>query len=114
GGVRESKLRRLVEVAGLVKDPLATIGEGNVAVLKADTTFAQPLNDCPIPTINKGFTLVLDTGRAAGSYSAAISGTGTLEIRTNGASGKGKGALVPNGSAPNTLKGTWRVKSGRV
>ncbi|MBM4070413.1 MAG: hypothetical protein FJ271_15875 [Planctomycetes bacterium] len=114
--VREVKLRLMVEVAGVVKDPATAIGEGNVAVLKGDTSFTHPLNDCPTPVINKGFTLALNSGGGnPSSYSGPISGAGKVEIHMGPHGGPFKDSpLVLNGKASNTIKGSWFIKTGRL
>lgn len=112
--VREIKLRLMVETTGTVADPATTIGEGNVAVLKGDTTFAYPMNNCPIPAINKGYTLVLDSGGGNPcNYTGSITGTGKVELRMGTRGGRFRDAsLVLSGKEPNTMEGTWLVKSG--
>ncbi|HMF17605.1 MAG TPA: family 20 glycosylhydrolase [Gemmataceae bacterium] len=114
--VREIKLRLMVEVTGIVKDPTAVIGRDNVAALKADTTFAYPITNCAIPVINKGFTLSLNSGGGNPcSYSGPITGTGNVEIHMGGRDGRFRdSAMVLNGKAANTIKGTWHVKAGRL
>ncbi|HEY7422890.1 MAG TPA: hypothetical protein VH682_01395, partial [Gemmataceae bacterium] len=114
--VREIKLRLMVETAGKIKDPAAAIGEGNVAVLKGDTTFTYPMNNCPVPTINKGFTLVLNSGGGNPcSYSGPISGTGKVEVHMGARDGRFRDApMVLSGKEPNTMEGTWLVKAGRL
>jgi hypothetical protein len=112
--VREIKLRLIVEVAGAVKDPANAIGDGNVAELKGDTTFSGPITICEVPVTNQGFTLTLSAGDSC-SYSGPITGAGNVEIRTGSADGKRRdAALTLTGKAPNTIKGTWFVKTGRL
>jgi hexosaminidase len=111
--VREIKLRLLVKSSGVVKDPAAAIGEGNVAVLGGDATFAPPMSDCRIPVINKGFTLTLEgAGGNPCNYGGPITGTGKVEVRMGGRSGDA--AMVLSGKAPNTIEGTWSVKAGKL
>jgi hypothetical protein len=114
--VREIGLRLMVEVAGVVKSPATAIGAGNVALLKGDATFAYPMDSCEVPIINKGFTLALNSGGGNPcSYSGPISGTGTVEIHMGAHDSRFRDSpMVLSGKAPNTLKGTWRVKSGRL
>jgi hexosaminidase len=113
--IREIKLGLMVEMSGVVRDPARVIGEGNVAVLKGNTTFASPLNDCPAGVINKGFTLAFQGGGHAGNFSGPISGTGTVEIHMAARGSQAQGAaLVLSGKAPNTIRGTWLVKAGRL
>lgn len=114
--VREIKLQLMVEVAGAVKDPAAAIGDGNVAVLTGDTTFAFPKNSCEIRAINKGFTLALHSGGGNPcTYSGPITGTGNVEVQIGARDGKFKdAALVLNGKEPNSIKGAWSVKAGRL
>jgi hexosaminidase len=107
--VREIKLRLMVPMSGTVKGPAEAIGEGNVALLKGDTTFASPINNCETPVMNKGFTLTFDSGGNPCSYSGPITGTGKVEIRSSA-----RAAMVLGGKAANTMEGTWSVKAGRV
>ncbi len=112
--VREIKLRVMVEVAGVVKDPAAVVGEGNVAVLRGDATFAPPMSDCDVPVINKGFTLSLRGGAGPCRYSGPISGTGKVEVQPEARLGaNGDATLTLIGKAPNTIQGAW-VVSGRL
>jgi hexosaminidase len=108
--VREIKLQFAAEVSGTVKDPAGAIGPGNVAVVRGDTTFALPANDCATPVINHGFRLTLNGGGHGCRYGGSITGTGDVEINA----GSGEAAIVLTGKAPNTIKGTWRVKAGRL
>lgn len=114
--VREIKLQMMVEVAGLVKAPATTIGERNVALLKGDATFTYPMDNCAIPVINKGFALSLNSGGGNPcGYSGPITGTGTVAIHMGTADSKFRdAAMVLSGKEPNTLKGTWLVKAGRL
>jgi hexosaminidase len=113
--VREISLQVMVAVAGVVKNPAAVVGEGNVAVLTGDATFAPPMNDCAIPVINKGFTLSLSGGASPSHYRGPISGTGKVQIHPEGPPGtNGDATLTLSGKAPNTMKGEWLVKGGRL
>jgi hexosaminidase len=103
--IREINPRFLIELSGVVKDAARAIGDGNVAILKDDTVFAQPLDDCAIPIVNKGFTLVLPSGE----YRGTISGSGTVAIFAGR-----DAALTLRGKEPNTFTGTWLVKAGRL
>jgi hexosaminidase len=114
--IREIKLSLMVELSGVVKNPAQRVGEGNVAVLRGDTTFAQPLNDCAVPVINQGFTLMLAGGGNPGSYRGPISGTGQVATRV-GASDRSRpqdAAITLAGKEPNTFEGTWSILSGRL
>src|SRR5262249_6551663 len=51
--VRAINLRLLVEVSGVVPNPSAVIGTGNVAVTKGDTEFRSPIGACTVPVINR-------------------------------------------------------------
>ena len=62
------------------------------------------------PIVNRGFTLKLNNGGNPFSFSGPISGTGTIEIHAGGQNAP----LVIDGKAPNTMTGTWSVKSGQV
>jgi hexosaminidase len=108
--LRAMNLRFLVEVSGTVRNPAAFVGPGNVALIRGDTEFASLVGACTVPVINRGFTLKLDNGSHACSYSGAISGAGTVEVYAGGPDG----ALVFDGHTPNTLQGTWVVQAGRL
>ncbi|HEY3787891.1 MAG TPA: family 20 glycosylhydrolase, partial [Urbifossiella sp.] len=108
--VRAINLQLLVEVAGIVRNPNSLIGEGNLAVTKADTEFAYPVGACTFPVINRGHTIKLNNGGNAFTFSGPITGSGTIEIHAGGANAP----LNIDGKAANTMKGIWSVKSGRV
>jgi hypothetical protein len=108
--VRSINLRMMVEVSGKVANPSVAIGEGNVAVTKGDAEFAYPIGACATPVINRDFTLKLNNGGNAYNYSGPISGTGKVELYAGGPNAP----LVLDGKLPNTLQGTWIVRSGRV
>ena len=108
--VRAINLRLLVEVSGVVRNPGAIVGEGNVAVMKGDTEFAYPLGTCTTPVINRNFILKLNNGGNAFTFSGPISGTGKVEIYADGPNAP----LTLDGKDANTMRGTWTVKAGRV
>ena len=108
--VRAINLRLQVEVSGIVKNPSAMIGEGNVAVTKADTEFAYPIGTCNAPVSNLGHTLRLNNGGNPCTFTGPFTGTGTVEIVAGGPNGP----MVFGGKDANTLKGTWAVKTGHV
>lgn len=114
--VREIKLQRMIELAGVTDNPGKTIGEGNFGVITADTTFRWATGQCLNPVINNGFTLTFDSGGGnACGYNGPVTGTGTVEILQGGADGNFRDSpLVLGGSHPNTMQGTWRVKAGRL
>ncbi|HJT78906.1 MAG TPA: family 20 glycosylhydrolase [Gemmataceae bacterium] len=113
--VRELELRLMVEVSGSVKDPAAAVGEGHLAVLKADTSFTHPMDGCAVPVINRGFTLTLDGSGSPCTYSGPITGTGRVEVRGGARGGTAEAAgVVLSGKAANTMQGTWLVRSGRL
>ena len=107
--VRAINFQLLNDVYGVVRNPNAAIGAGNVAVTKGDTEFAYPIGACTAPVINRDFTLKLSNGGNPYSYSGPISGSGKVEIFA------AKNApLVLDGKAANTMQGTWSVKAGQV
>ncbi len=108
--VRSINLRLLVEVSGAVRNPNAAVGTGNVAATKGDTEFGDPIGVCTVPVINRDFTLKLNAAGKPATYSGPISGTGTVEIYAGGR----EAPLTFDGKTPNTLLGTWLVKTGRV
>jgi hexosaminidase len=108
--LRAINLRLLIDLAGRVPDPTATIGVGNVAVTRADAELAAPLGTCVFPVINRDFTLKLNSGGQACNFSGPISGTGRVEIRA----GRQSVPFVFDGQAANTMTGTWAIKAGAV
>ena len=108
--VRAINLRLMVEVSGVVRDPGAVIGEGNVAVTKGDTEFAYPIGTFSAPVINRDFTLKLNNGGNPFSFSGPISGSGKVEIHAGGQNAP----LVLDGKAANTMLGTWSIEAGHV
>ncbi len=75
---------------------------------KGDTEFAYPIGTCTVPVINRDFTLKLNNGGNPFSFSGPISGSGKVEIYAGGPNAP----LMLDGKAPNTMQGTWPVKSG--
>jgi hypothetical protein len=108
--VRAINLRLMVGVSGVVRNPSAVIGDGNLAVTNGDTEFAYPIGGAAFPVINRGHVLKLNNGGTAFTFGGPISGTGTAELFAGGPNG----ALVLAGGDANTMKGTWEVKSGHV
>jgi hypothetical protein len=108
--VRAINLRQLVELSGVVKNPNAVVGDGNLAAMTGDTEFAYPIGTVAVPVINRGYKLKLNNGGNAFNVSGPISGTGRVEISAGGLNA----SLVLDGKDANTLQGTWAVKSGRV
>jgi hypothetical protein len=108
--VREINLRLLVEVSGVVRNPGAAIGEGNLALTTGDTEFAYPIGTCASPVINRDFTLKLNNGGNPCSFSGPFTGSGKVEIHAGGRNA----SLVLDGKAANTMQGTWSVKAGQV
>jgi len=108
--VRSINLQLLVEVAGVVRNPNAAVGTGNVAVTKGDTEFAYPIGVCSVPVINRDFSLKLNNGGNPFSYSGPISGSGNVKIYAGGRNAP----LTFDGKAPNTMRGTWLVETGRL
>jgi hexosaminidase len=108
--VRAINVRLLVEVSGVVRNPNAVIGKGNVAATKGDTEFSSPIGACTVPVINRDFTLKLNSGGRPCSYSGSISGSGTVEIYAGGPNAP----LVLDGKSANTMQGTWLVNAGRL
>jgi hexosaminidase len=114
--VREIKLRLMVELAGVVAEPAKTLGEDNIGVLKGDTAFQWAPPAGPNAVINKGFTLTFDSGGGnAMGYNGPISGTGKVQVFMGGADGNFRNSpMILGGKEPNTMQGTWLVKSGRL
>ncbi|MEI7900418.1 MAG: family 20 glycosylhydrolase [bacterium] len=113
--IREITAQAMVELSGVVANPGKVLGQGNVGRLTGDTTFQGASAACLNPVINAGFTLTFDSGGRESGYSGPLSGSGTIQINQGEAAGKASDApMVLGGKEPNTMKGTWRVKSGRL
>jgi hexosaminidase len=108
--VRAINLRLLIEVSGVVRNPSAVIGAGNVAVTTGDTDFRLPSGACTIPVTNRAWTLKLHGGGSPCSYSGPISGSGKVEVYAGGQ----HAPLTLDGPAANTMQGTWLIQAGRV
>jgi hexosaminidase len=108
--VRAIDVRRLVEVSGAVRNPDAAVGAGNLALLTGDADFLCPGGACTAPVVNRGFTLRLKGPRNPCAYNGPISGPGTVEVEAGGPNAP----LTLDGPAPNTLRGTWLVRAGRL
>jgi hypothetical protein len=108
--VRAVNVRLLVELAGKVRNPAAAVGAGNVALTRGDTEFISPIGPCAVPVINGNSTLTLDNDRTPCDFSGPISGSGNVVIYARGPNA----AVTLGGEAPNTMRGTWAVKAGRV
>ena len=108
--VRAINLRLMVEVSGVVRNPAAAIGDGNVAVTKGDTEFAYPIGACTSPSSTGASRSSSTTAATPCTYSGPISGSGKVEIYAGGPNAP----LTLDGKAPNTMQGTWAVKAGRV
>ena len=108
--VRSINLQRMVELSGAVSNPNAVVGAGNVAVTKGDAEFAYPIGACSVPVINRDFTLKLNNGGNSYSYGGPISGSGKVEIYAGGQNAP----LTLDGKDPNTMRGAWLIKAGRL
>ena len=114
--IREIKLQLMVNLAGSVANPGKLIGPGNVGVLTGDASFQGSNESCVNSIMNQGFTLTFaGEGGKASAYNGPIGGTGTVQVSQGEADGKARdSALVLGGKEPNTMKGAWRVKAGRL
>ncbi|MCY2930962.1 MAG: family 20 glycosylhydrolase, partial [Planctomycetota bacterium] len=113
--VREIKLQLMVEVSGVVSDPGRALGQSNVGVLKGDATFRGAGQGCLNPLTNKDHVLTFDNGGRASGYGGPIGGSGTVQILQGQAGGRAANSpMVLAGKAPNTMKGDWLVKAGRL
>jgi hexosaminidase len=108
--LRSINLRLLVEATGTLRNPNAVIGIQNVAVMKGDTVFGYPIGACTIPVMNRGFTLTIDNGGNPCSWTGPLSGLGKVQVYARGA----HAPLTLDGQEPNTMRGTWLVKTGRL
>jgi Glycosyl hydrolase family 20, catalytic domain/Glycosyl hydrolase family 20, domain 2 len=69
-----------VEVAGPVTDPERTIGAGNIARLKAGSTFKLPEGDCSINVVTDDFPLMLVANGGKRRFNGLITGNGSVRI----------------------------------
>jgi hypothetical protein len=93
----------------------AAIGEGNVAMLKADTEFSNPIGTCAAAVINRDFKLTINSAGMPANYSGSISGSGKVDFDASRHDSRHQDApLVLDGKAPNTMQGTWTITSGQV
>jgi hypothetical protein len=94
-----------VEVAGNVNDPQKTIGNGNLAVLKAATVIKLGKDDCAAHIDCGAFPLTLSTDGIAARYSGFITGNGLLTIDA-------RQPLEIAGAASNAFRGTTVLARG--
>jgi hexosaminidase len=105
-----------VDVRGVVSAPDVQIGPGNVANLTGPTKVAYPASVLAQDVLTNGFTLTLDSGDGnAFSCTGSIAGTGDVEFFMGPSHTGFKDApLVLGGDRPNTARGKYLVKKGRV
>lgn len=105
-----------MDVSGVYNDPNNQIGVGNLANLVGDTTFGYSTRSCAIPVINNGHKLTFDSGGGNEfHYTGTISGTGDVWFRMGPSYTNHKDVPMRLGGAePNTLRGHFHVKMGRV
>jgi hexosaminidase len=114
--VREINLQLMTEVGGVVENPEKVLPQGSVCRLKGDTTFQTPGAACINPVITNGFTLTFgNVNGKESAYNGPISGAGTVEMIQGDAEGKSRNSVMAlGGKEPNTMKGSWLVKRGRL
>ncbi len=105
-----------VDVSGVYNGPNNQIGIGNVANMVGDTTFGYITRDSAIPVVNNGHRLTFDSGHGnAFRYTGAITGAGEVWFQMGPGTTNHKDVPMRlGGDDPNTLKGHFHVKMGRV
>lgn len=71
----------MVELSGVVRNPAAVVGPGNVAVVGGETKFAYPVGACAFAIMVGEHVLKVGNGGNPFNVSGPISGTGKVEIR---------------------------------
>jgi hypothetical protein len=97
-----------IDVKGTVDDPNAAVGAGNIAVLKAATTFKLPDGECTVAALTGDFPLTLAPGGRA-RFGGFITGNGELRIDTSR-----EHPLELTGPPSNSFKGTTTLARGVV
>ncbi len=108
--LRAINLNLMVEVSGVVRNPSAIVGAGNVAVVNRPAQFEYPIGGCSFPIMVEESVLKLDNGGNPYSVNGPISGTGIVEIRAGGPNA----SLTIDGNLANTFSGSWMIESGHV
>src|SRR5262249_41867240 len=68
-----------VRVAGVTEAPSKSVGNGNIALLKAASTFKLPEGDCSVHVATGGFPVALAAGGKV-RYTGFITGGGAVRI----------------------------------
>ena len=68
-------------MSGLVEDPNKMIGAGNIALLKAASTFKLPEGDCSFHVATRGFPLTLVARAGNTRFAGSITGDGSVRIQ---------------------------------
>jgi hypothetical protein len=74
---------KYVDVSGAVNDPDTTIGAGNIALLKAGTTFRLPAGECAVNVATVEFPLTLVANSGKPRFSGLITGKGAVRIEAS-------------------------------
>ncbi|MCY2932463.1 MAG: family 20 glycosylhydrolase [Planctomycetota bacterium] len=113
--VRDIRLKQMVEISKIVVSPNTEIGPGKVAVAVADAGFGYATGQTAVPVVNRGFTFTFHSGGGnAMGFLGSLSGTGKVEVYQGSVSNFRDSPLTLGGAEPNSFRGTWLVKSGRV
>ncbi len=106
GYVIVGAVKRL-EVKDTVDDPNAAIGAGNIAVLKAATTFKLPDGECTVAALTGDFPLTLTPQSSKGRFGGFI--TGNSELRIDASRDH---PMELTGAPNNSFKGTTTLVRG--
>jgi Glycosyl hydrolase family 20, catalytic domain/Glycosyl hydrolase family 20, domain 2 len=98
-----------VDTKGIVVDPNTTIGAGNMAVLKAATTFRLRDGDCAVAALTGDFPLTLNPSGGKARFNGFITGGGSLRIEATT-----EHPLEIAGEASNSFKGTTTLVRGTL
>jgi hexosaminidase len=96
-----------VDVSGVIKDPIRTIGAGNAAILRSASTFDLPDGDCSVAAILGEYPLTLVPGGANVHFNGFVTGNGSLRIQA-----ARKQPLNISGNSSNTYKGETTLVQG--
>ncbi len=105
GCVIVGDVKRL-EASGVVDDPNRTIGAGNIAVLKAATTFKLPDGECSV-AVTLGDSPLTLAAEGDAAFAGFLTGNGPLRIEASP-----ERPLTITGTPSNAFKGTTTLERG--
>ena len=103
---------KYVDVSGRVDDPNKAIGAGNIAVLKAASTFKLPAGECAIPVNVGDVSPDPASDGAATRYSGFITGNGPLLIEAAATGPAARQPLDIAGTSANSYRGATVLVRG--